>query len=99
MKELNNLILLYDYYKDLLTDIQRSYFEKYYFDNLSLAEIADEYNISRNAVHKQIKSASEKLYFYEKKLKIIKKTNDLLNEANKISNIELKEKIIKIIES
>ena len=39
MKELNELILLYDYYKDLLTEVQRNYFEKYYFDNLSLAEI------------------------------------------------------------
>lgn len=99
MKELNELILLYDYYKDLLTEVQRNYFEKYYFDNLSLAEIASEYDISRNAVHKQIKSASEKMYFYEKNLKVIKKTNDLMKEINKITDSKLKEKIIKIIES
>ena len=98
MEERNELILLFDYYKDLLSDIQIKYFEEYYFNNLSLAEIADLYNVSRNAVHKQIKNCDEKLRFYEEKLKVIDKSNKILKE---IENIEekTKEKIIKIIES
>ena len=58
----------------------------YYFNNLSLGEIADNLEISRNAVHKQIKSAEAKLKEYEEKLK---STNDE----------RLKEEIIDILES
>ena len=56
---------LYDYYGALLTDKQREYFENYYFNNLSLAEIAENYNTSRNAIHKQIKDTENKLLYYE----------------------------------
>ena len=49
------LTILYDYYKELLTNKQREYFEDYYFDNLTLSEIADNNDVSRNAIHKQIK--------------------------------------------
>ena len=40
---LNNL---YDCYKELLTDKQKMYFEDYYFNNLSLSEIAENYDVS-----------------------------------------------------
>lgn len=56
MDEINELIMLYDYYGELLSDSQKEYFIDYYFNNLSLGEIADNLEISRNAVHKQIKS-------------------------------------------
>ena len=59
---------LYDLYKNLLTDKQQEYFEDYYFNNLSLSEIADNYNISRNAVSKQLSVIKEKLDDYEQKL-------------------------------
>ena len=75
MDEINELIMLYDYYGELLSDSQKEYFMDYYFNNLSLGEIADNLEISRNAVHKQIKSAEAKLKEYEEKLKIIKKSN------------------------
>ena len=38
MEENEYLIILYDYYGELLNDLQRNYFELYYFDNLSLSE-------------------------------------------------------------
>lgn len=60
---------LYDYYKDLLTEKQREYYENYYFEDYSLQEIAQNQNVSRNAVHNQIKIVLEKLDFYEDKLK------------------------------
>ena len=98
MEERNELILLFDYYKDLLSDVQIKYFEEYYFNNLSLGEIADLYNVSRNAVHKQIKVSVDKLKFYEEKLKIISKSNKILKEIENIDE-KTKEKITKIIES
>ena len=99
MEERNKLITLFDYYSELLSDTQKKYFEDYYFNNLSLGEIADMYNVSRNAVHKQIKITEEKLYFFEDNLKLIEKNNKLLNEINKISDKRIKEKLIDIIES
>ena len=46
-----DLILLYDYYGDLLTDRQRECFELRYYQDLSLGEIASELGISRQGVH------------------------------------------------
>ena len=96
MDERNELVLLYDYYKELLTDSQKEYFEKYYFDNFSLAEISENLNVSRNAVHKQLKVIEEKLNSYEEKLKLIEKHNKVLSE---ITDEKLKEKITDILES
>ena len=41
---------LYDLYGELLTDKQRKYFEDYYFNDLSYAEMADDFDVSRNAI-------------------------------------------------
>lgn len=46
-----DLVLLYDYYGDLLTDRQRECFEMRYYQDLSLGEIASELGISRQGVH------------------------------------------------
>ena len=96
MDERNKLVVLYDYYGELLSDSQKKYFEDYYFNNLSLGEISEEEGISRNAVHKQIKSAQEKLEFYDSKLKLIEKEKEILET---IKDDNLKERITKIIES
>lgn len=45
------IILLYDYYGDLLTDRQRECFEMRYNQDMSLSEIAEELGISRQGVH------------------------------------------------
>ena len=56
MEEYNLYIIsLYDIYNSLLTDKQKLYFEDYYFNNLSLSEMSENYEVSRNAIHKQIK--------------------------------------------
>ena len=78
---------LYDYYKDLLTEKQRMYFEDYYFNNLSLGEIGENYDVSRNAVHNQLKIIESKLEEYEKKLKLYEKRNKIVEIlTNKIDN-------------
>ena len=61
MEERNYLIELYDIYGELFTTKNQNYFEDYYFNNLSLSEIAENNNISRNAVHKQIKNTEKEL--------------------------------------
>ncbi len=73
MKKQLYLNMLYDYYSSLLTSKQQQYFEDYYFNNLSLGEISENYGVSRNAIHKQIKSVERKLKEYEGKLKLYQK--------------------------
>lgn len=67
------LISLYDVYGCLLTDKQKSYFEEYYFDDLSFSEIALNHGISRNGVFDQIKRVANILALYEEKLSLLKK--------------------------
>jgi len=81
---LNNL---YDYYKELLTEKQKNYFEDYYFQNLTLSEMSENYNISRNAVHKQIKDVEEKLYHYEACLHLYEKKQKILDTLKEKNDI------------
>ncbi len=69
---------LYDLYKELLTSKQQEYFEDYYFDNLSLSEMAERYQISRNGVYSQLKLIEKKLENYEEKLGLRKKREQIL---------------------
>ena len=96
MEQRDYLIILYDYYGELLSDDNKKYFEDYYFDNLSLGEIADNANISRNAVHKHIKSAEAKLMFYEEKLSLYKKDKRLREVLKLVDDEQIKNKIEEI---
>lgn len=87
---------LYDYYFLLFTEKQREYFEEYYFNDLSLSEIAENNGVSRNAVHGQIKIVEEKLEFYEETLKLYEKANKI-RELMKNLDEDLKEKIEELI--
>ena len=73
MEKREYLIILYDFYSELLSDKQKEHFEDYQGDNLSLGEISENENVSRNAIHKNIKTAEEKLYINEEKLGLYKK--------------------------
>ena len=84
---------LYDYYGSLLTSKEKEYFEEYYFNNLSLQEIADNYNISKNAVSKSLKEAKEKLVFYEKALHL-NKNRETIKSLLDIDNYQKIEKYI-----
>lgn len=65
--------LLMDCYLDLLTDKQKDYLTLYYEEDLSLAEIADDLGVSRNAVYDNLKRAVASLEDYEKKLHLLDK--------------------------
>ncbi|MBR4971963.1 MAG: DNA-binding protein [Oscillospiraceae bacterium] len=62
-----DLILLYDYYGDLLTSRQRECFEMRYYQDLSLGEIGDELGISRQGVHENLSRAEALLRNMEAK--------------------------------
>ena len=97
MKELVYYTMLYDIYGSLLTDKQKVYFEEYYFKNLSLSELATKYNISRNAIHKQVKETINKLENYESNLKLAIKNEMLENIIETISDEEIKRKLQEVI--
>jgi len=85
---------LFDIYGELFTDKQKEYFIDYYFNNYTLQEISENYNVTRNAVHKSLKETEEKLMLYEEKLNILKKNKKILEL---IKDEELKEKIEEIL--
>lgn len=68
---------IYIYYKELFTEKQQMYFEDYYMNDLSLSEIAENYNISRNAVHNQLKIVEEKILYYEETLGLKRKKEEI----------------------
>ncbi len=86
MEERDYLVILYDFYGELLSDKQKEYFEDYYFNNLSLGEISENTSLSRNAIHKTIKASCDKLYFYEEKLGLFKKREELYSILDELNN-------------
>ncbi|MGL5268497.1 MAG: YlxM family DNA-binding protein [Spiroplasma sp.] len=64
---------LFAFYHPLLTDKQQKYFREYFFNDLSLQEIADLLKVSRNAVYDSLLKTMKLLADYEKKLKLYKK--------------------------
>ena len=84
------IINLYEYYKNLLTDKQREYFEDYYFENLTMEEIAENDNVSKNAVSKQLITIKEKLEYYEDNLKLFynkEKIENILKDTKYLSDV------------
>ncbi|PCK71356.1 ribose 5-phosphate isomerase A-like protein [Paenibacillus larvae subsp. larvae B-3650] len=67
----NRINLLFDFYEPLLTEKQRTFLKLYFHDDYSLGEIAENFNISRQAVYEHIKRAEGTLQDYEKKLKLL----------------------------
>ncbi len=65
MKEREELISLFEIYKDLFTEKQQLYFKNYYYEDLSLSEISDNIKVSRAIIGRTIKEVSQKLKKYE----------------------------------
>lgn len=62
---------LYDFYQSLLTMKQNHYMSMYYLDDWSLGEIAEFFEISRQAVYDNIKRTEALLEEYEQKLQLL----------------------------
>lgn len=73
LEKVNRMNELYDAYQVLLTSKQKTYLELYYQEDLSLSEIAEQFEVSRNAVFDNIKRTEKLLEDYETKLQLLKK--------------------------
>ena len=76
--------VLWQIYGKLLTEKQYQFIDYYYNQDLSLSEIAENENITRQAVRDIIKKGERKLFEYEEKLLFMKKT---INQEKQIQTI------------
>ena len=76
--------MLCEYYGKLLTEKQYMFLNDYYNNDLSLSEIADNNEITRQAVRDIIKKGENKLFQYEEKLSFMKR---MLKQNKKIAKI------------
>lgn len=67
------MTLLFDFYGELLTEKQREYFDLYYNDDLSLSEIAENDDITRQGVRDILKRAEKTLADTESKTGLVKR--------------------------
>ena len=98
--------ILCQLYGKLLSEKQLEFIDDYYNNDLSLSEIAENNNITRQAVNDIVRKGENKLLDYEKKLGIMKKTvnqekliQNILGELNKITNASSDKKVEKILEN
>jgi predicted DNA-binding protein YlxM (UPF0122 family) len=75
LEKTTRMNLLFDLYGDLLSDKQKLYMQLYYLDDLSLGEIAEEVEVSRQAVYDQIRRAEAQLETFEEKMQLLKKAS------------------------
>lgn len=97
--------ILCQIYGKLLTEKQFNFIDDYYNNDLSLSEIAENYNITRQAARDNIKKGENKLFEYEEKLGIMKKTMMqeekiavILSEITKIKQQSSDKEVAKILE-
>ena len=96
--------MLCDIYGKLLTQKQYDIINDYYNNDLSLSEIAENNNITRQAVRDIIKKGENKLFYLEEKLAFMEKTlkqekqlQQILDELSKIETTSSDKKIEKIL--
>lgn len=89
---------LYDFYSELLSQKQKQYLNDYFFNDLSLTEISENYKISKQAVSNNIKRTIIELEQFEEKLNLIKLNNERLFLLNEIRKLTDNEEILDYIE-
>ena len=89
-------------YGKVLTEKQYEVLNDYYNNDLSLSEIAENNNITRQAVRDIIKKSENKLYELEKSISLMKKILDeekivtkINNQLNEIENLTSSDKKVK----
>ena len=96
--------MLCQIYGKLLTEKQYEIINDYYNNDLSLSEIAENNNITRQAVLDILKKGENKLFELEEKLAFMKKTmeqekilQEVLAELSKIQEVSSEKKVEKIL--
>lgn len=90
MEEKIEQAFLYDFYGELLNEHQRQVYEDFVFNDLSLGEIAETRNITRQGVSDMIKRCTRKLEGYEDKLHLVKKFMVIKDEVAEIHKLTRK---------
>ena len=97
--------ILLQIYGKLLTEKQELFLNDYYNNDLSLSEIAENNNITRQAARDNIKKGEQKLFEFEEKLEIMKKTiiqeqkiSEILAKITKINTSSSDKKVQHILE-
>lgn len=91
------IVELFDIYGELLTEKQRKVFTSYYMLDLSLAEIAEPEGTTRQSVHEIIKSTIEKLYHFERVLKVKEKNDKLIDITKNLEDQKIAKQILELI--
>ncbi|MBQ3376281.1 MAG: DNA-binding protein [Erysipelotrichaceae bacterium] len=79
---INSLI---PFYENLLTERQKEIIKYYYYEDLSLTEIAENLDISRNAVYDTIRKTRGILEEYESKLHLKKDSQERLAKYSELN--------------
>jgi len=80
------MTMLFDFYGDLLTDRQKEFYDLYYNEDLSLAEIAENCGITRQGVRDVIMRAEAILTDTEDKTGIIRRFHKMHEHIQTIEN-------------
>ena len=78
------MAMLFDFYGDVLTDRQKEFYDLYYNEDLSLGEIAENYNISRQGVRDVIVRAEATLTELEDKTGLIKRFHSMRKQLQEV---------------
>ncbi|MBS6282606.1 MAG: DNA-binding protein [Oscillospiraceae bacterium] len=78
------MALLFDFYGDLLTDRQKEFYDLYYNEDLSLAEIAENYGITRQGVRDVIVRAEAYLTEIEDKTGLIRRFHTMQAQLKEV---------------
>lgn len=87
MKEVLQLSMYYDFYGELLSEHHKRIFEDYILNDMSLGEIAEEMQMTRQGVYDVVKRVCKKLHEYEKKLQLVERFVTLQEKVEEISSI------------
>ena len=87
-------ISLFEVYESLLTDKQKEYFMSYYYEDLSLQEIASNFDVSRNAIFDQIKKVEANLDMYEENLHLYAIKREIIDN---LEDSTVKERLLKLL--
>lgn len=86
------LLKLFDLYGNLLSKGQQEIMSCYLNNDLTISEIAENINVSRQAINDSITKGEKKLDSLEKKLNLAKRIDDLEKQLKSLENSDKKEK-------
>ena len=87
MEKIVEKTLLFDFYGELLTGRQREIYSEVVFNDMSLAEAAQEYGVSRQGVHDTIRRCDQLLREYEDRLHLMEQFDRLRKISDQMKEL------------